>query len=300
MTVAMNEGILSGSALILIPQFKLSTLLTALTRYKPAYFPGIPQMYTTLLNHLRNKDYDLTFLRYCACGGAPLPIKIFEEFTEVTGVELVEGYGLTEASPVTHCNPLEREKRRKGSIGIPFSDTEAKIVDLEFGEKDLQPNEVGELVIRGPQVMQGYWNRPEETKNSRRNGWLFTGDVAKMDDDGYFYILDRKKDVMVVSGFRVLPSEVEEVLHDHAAIKEAAVIGITDPRKCAIDVKAFIVLNKEYEGKVKKSDIVRFCEKTLSPHKIPGLIEFREELPKTPMGEVLRKVLREETKRIVL
>ncbi len=294
MTVAMNEGILSGSTLILIPKFEHKTLLTAIDKYKPTHFPGIPAMYSTILNSPEIKSRDLASLHICVSGGAPISVEQIKEFTSKTKTDLVEGYGLTEASPVTHCNPPEKSKRRLGSIGIPYPDTDAKIVDLETGEIDLSPNEVGELVIRGPQVMKGYWNKPEETKNAFRNGWFLTGDIASMDEDGYFYIFCRKRDMMISSGFRILPKEVEEVLHAHPAIKEAAVIGILDPYQCATGLKAFIVPENGYEGKVDGDDIIRFCEKKLVTYKIPRFIEVRKELPKTAVGEIFRRNLREE------
>jgi long-chain acyl-CoA synthetase len=205
---------------------------------------------------------------------------------------LVEGYGLTEASPVTHVNPLDNpRKSRLGSIGIPISDTECKIVDVELGENALPPFEVGELVINGPQVMKGYWNMPNETCLVLRSGWLFTGDIAVMEADGYFRIIDRKKDMINVSGFKVYPREVEEILYEHPAIKEAAVVASPDPNSGEI-VKAFVVLNDTYRAKISPSDIVEFCRERLANYKAPRTVEFMESLPKSPLGKILRRDLR--------
>jgi long-chain acyl-CoA synthetase len=207
---------------------------------------------------------------------------------------LVEGYGLTESSPVSHVNPLDdRAKNRPGSIGIPVPDTESKIVDLDAGMKDLKPGEVGELVIKGPQVMQGYWNKPDETKITLRNGWLYTGDIAKMDEDGYFYIVDRKKDMIDVSGLKVWPREVEEVLYEHPAVSEATVLGVPDPRSGEA-VKAYVVLKPGNEGKVTDQDIIKFCKEKIANYKAPKSVEFRTTLPKTLVGKILRRTLREE------
>lgn len=293
MTVAMNEGILSGSTLILIPRLELEPLLKAIAKYDFVHFPGIPMMYTALLDHPKVRRHDFTSLHHCISGAAPLPTQVTKRFEELTGANLIQGYGLTEASPVTHCNPTDKEKRKPGSIGIPFPDTDAKIVDAETGEIELPPGEEGELVVRGPQVMKGYWNRPEETKRALRGGWLFTGDIAKMDEDGHFYIVDRKSDMIIASGHRMWPSEVEEVLHAHPSVKEAAVIGVADPYRCVTSVKAFVALREGYEGRVSKEDLMRFCDEKLPSYAVPSFIEFRNELPKTTVGRVFRRMLRE-------
>ena len=201
---------------------------------------------------------------------------------------------MTETSPVTHVNPLDDpQKNRPGTIGIPFPDTEAKIVDVETGEHDLSPGEAGELVIRAPQVMMGYWNKPDDNKVSLRGGWFHTGDIATMDTDGYFRIVDRKKDMIDVSGFKVWPREVEEILFEHPAVQEAAVVGIPDERSGEA-VKAYIVLKKENEGKVTAEEISKFCKEKIAAFKAPKSVEFRKELPKTAVGKVLRRELRTE------
>jgi len=251
-------------------------------------------MYIALLNYPDLQKYSIRTIRKCVSGAAPLPVEVQKRFNEITGGKLVEGYGLTETSPVTHCNPIaDGAVVKAGSIGVPLPDTDAKIVDAETGMKDLPMGEEGELAIRGPQVMKGYWNRPDETSSVFRNGWLLTGDIAKVDSDGYFYIVDRKKDLIDASGFKVWPKEVEEVLFAHPDIKEAAVIGVKDQYR-GETVKAFIVLkNKDKNPGVEA--IQAFCRSQIAPYKVPRLIEFREELPKTLVGKVLRRKLREES-----
>ena len=205
----------------------------------------------------------------------------------------MEGYGLTEAGPVTHVNPLDSpEKNHPGSIGIPISDTVCKIVDIENGERDLPPYEEGELVVKGPQVMLGYWRMTNETNLALKNGWLFTGDIAIMDNDGYFRIVDRKKDVINVSGFKVWPREVEEVLHEHPAIKEAAAVPTADIES-GERVKAIVVLNDDFKGRISASEIIAFCNDRLATYKIPRIVEFRELLPKTQVGKILRRELKQ-------
>ncbi len=295
MTCAMNASVLTGTTMLMIPDPRdPKGILSAIGKHKATVFCSVPTMYVALINRPDIKKYDLTSIRACLSGAAPLPVEVQKKFEQLTGGRLVEGYGLTESSPVSHVNPLDdRAKNRPGSIGIPVPDTEAKIVDLETGKKDLQPNEVGELVIKGPQVMQGYWNKPDETKTTVRDGWLYTGDIAKMDEDGYFYIVDRKKDMIDVSGLKVWPREVEEVLYEHPAIAEASVIGVPDPRSGEA-VKAYVVLKPGHEGKVADQDIIKFCKEKIASYKAPRSVEFRTTLPKTLVGKVLRRTLREE------
>jgi long-chain acyl-CoA synthetase len=213
-------------------------------------------------------------------------------FEAITRGRLVEGYGLTEASPVTHCNPADRpDKVRAGSIGIPLPDTDAKIVDIETGKKDLVADEIGELVVRGPQVMAGYWNQAEETEHALRQGWLHTGDIAKMDGDGYFYIVDRKKDMINVSGLKVWPREVEEVLYEHPAVKEAAVVGVADPYR-GESVKAYVVVREGFTDQITAQAIIQFCEGKIAAFKVPNQVELTAELPKTGVGKVLKRELK--------
>lgn len=295
MTTAMNAPVLTGTTMLMIPDPRdQKGILNAISRHKATAFCSVPTMYVALINRPDINKYDLTTLRACISGAAPLPVEVQKKFEQITGGRLVEGYGLTETSPVTHVNPLDDPKKnRPGSIGIPVSDTEAKIVDLETGTKDLKTGEVGELVIKGPQVMQGYWNQPDETKMTLRNGWLYSGDIAKMDEDGYFYIVDRKKDMIDVSGLKVWPREVEEVLYEHRAVKEAAVLGVRDPYR-GETVKAYVILKPGYEGKVTQEEIIKFCKDKIASYKAPRLVEFRTSLPMTLVGKILRRKLREE------
>ena len=290
MTVTMNEAIYLAATIILLPRFQVDDCLEAINQYQPTRFPGVPTMYIGIINHPRVKEYNISSIKVCSSGSAPLPVEALKKFEELTGGKISEGYGLTEASPVTHANPFSG-KRKVGSIGLPRPDTDAKVVDLETGEKDLPPGEEGELCIRGPQVMRGYWNRPEETARSLRNGWLYTGDIARMDEEGYFYIVDRKKDMIICGGFNVYPREVEEALYLHPKILEAAVLGVPDPYR-GETVKAFVVLKPGQ--KATGEEIIEFCRQNLARFKVPTQVEFRKELPKSHVGKVLRKVLREE------
>lgn len=289
MTTVMNLAMLLAAEVILIPRFDASQILKTINRLRPTLFPGAPTMYAALLNHPELEKYDVRSIEACLSGAAALPLEVQEKFEQVTGGRLVEGYGLTETSPVTHANPIWGH-RKNGSIGIPVPDTEARVVDPETGE-ELPLGEIGELAVRGPQVMKGYWNMPEETANVLQDGWLRTGDMAKMDEEGYFYIVDRKKDVIVASGFNIYPREVEEVLYEHEAVLECAVAGVPDDYR-GETVKAYIVLKS---GKnVSADELEQFCRERLAAFKVPRLFEFRDELPKTLVGKVLRRVLVEE------
>ncbi|MEW9670781.1 AMP-binding protein [Ammoniphilus sp. 3BR4] len=291
MTIGMNFSILLAGCLVMIPRFDIPLLLKAIHKQKPTIFPGAPTMYIGLLNHPGLERYNISSIDACLSGSAALPLEVQEKFESITGGRLVEGYGLTECSPVTHANPVW-DRRKTGSIGVPWPDTEARILDLQT-EEPLPPGEIGELAVKGPQVMKGYWNRPEETQAVMRDGWLLTGDVAYMDEEGYFYIVDRKKDMINASGFNVYPREVEEVLFEHKAVMEAAVVGIPDPYR-GETVKAYIVLKEGAEAT--REELDAFCRKRLSAYKVPKDYEFRKELPKTIVGKVLRRALAEEEK----
>jgi len=290
MTSAMNFSVTTGSRLAPLPRFQLEMLLEAIDRYRPKVFPGVPTLYTAIINAPDIARHDLRSIQACISGAAPLPLEVQSRFEALTGGRLVEGYGLTEASPVTHANPI-LGTRKAGSIGIPFPDTDARIVDLETGTRTLAPGEVGELVIAGPQVMQGYWNRPDETALVLRNGWLFTGDMAKMDDDGFFYIVDRKKEMIITGGLNVFPREVEEALYAHPAVLEATAIGVPDQYRGEV-VKAYVV--RKPGATVSADEIIEHCKKLLAPFKVPKVVEFRESLPKSMVGKILRRVLLEE------
>ena len=290
MTSVMNLAVANGLATVLIPRFQIDTLLQAIAKYRPQLLPGVPTIYTAIASHPQVTRYDLRSIRACVSGAAPLPREVQTRFETLTGGRLVEGYGLTEASPVTHANPLEGT-RKTGSIGIPFPDTDARIVD-DTGAQALPPGEVGELTVRGPQVMQGYWHQPEETAQALRGGWLFTGDMAKMDEDGFFYIVERKKDLIITGGLKVYPREVDEILYTHPAVLEAAVVGIPDPYKGEV-VKAVVVLRDGQHATA--DDLIAHCKRQLAPHKIPRTVEFRRELPKSMVGKILRRALVEST-----
>ena len=292
MTTSMNAPIYAASTMILVPRFEPTQLLETIDRYKPTVFCGVPTMYTALVNHPETQRHNLRSIRVCISGAAPLPGEIQRKFEQVTGGRLVEGYGLTETSPVTHVNPLDDPKKNRiGSIGIPIFDTEAKIVDLETGGKELTLGEVGELVIRGPQVMLGYWKKPDETENSVKNGWVYTGDIAKMDEYGYFYIIDRKKDMINVSGLKVYPREVEEILYEHPKVKEACVVGVPDPYR-GERVKAFVVLKDTAPENAASDELINFCKQRIADYKAPSEIEFVSQMPKTAAGKIMRRAFR--------
>lgn len=293
LTTVMILSVMNGAKMVLIPKPEPETLLKAIESQQVTLFPGAPTMYIGLLNHPDLEKYDLSSIEYCISGSAPLPKEVQDKFEKATGGIIVEGYGLTESSPVTHANPLDREKRRIGSIGLPWPDTDAAVVSLENDEK-LPPGEIGEIIVKGPQVMMGYWNRPEETEMTLKNGWLYTGDIGYMDEDGYFYIVDRKKDMIIASGFNIYPREIEEVLYEHSAIKEVAVAGVPDPYR-GETVKAYIVLKEG--AKVTEEELDRFCRERLAAYKVPRIYEFRDELPKTTVGKILRRQLVEEEKK---
>lgn len=289
MTVAMNLAIALASAMILLPRFQIDEVLKSINKYQPTMFPGAPTIYVAFNSHPHIRRYEVGSIKECISGSAPLPVEVKRRFEELTGGRLVEGYGLSEASPVTHSNPLDG-RDIPGSIGLPFPDTEAKIVDPATGEA-LGVGQVGELLVRGPQVMKGYWNNPEETAQTLKDGWLHTGDIAKMDEQGYFYIVDREKDMIIASGYNVYPREVEEIIYQHPQVAEAAVIGVPDPYR-GETVKAFIVPRAGEE--LDEEEIIGFCRERLAAYKVPRLIEFRDSLPKSAVGKVLKRELRDE------
>jgi long-chain acyl-CoA synthetase len=297
MTTAMNSPIYTRSTMILVPDARdIPAVLRTIEKYKPTVFCGVPTLYNAIINQPDIQKHNLRSVRLCISGASALPVEVQRKFEALTGGRLVEGYGLTETSPVTHCNPLDDPgKNRIGSIGIPWPDTEAKVVDMETGTRDLATGEAGELVVRGPQVMMGYWEKPDENKIALRGGWFYTGDIATMDPDGYFRIVDRKKDMIDVSGYKVWPREVEERLYEHPAIKEAAVVGIPDPRSGEA-LTAFVVLKDGYEGKVRAEEITSFCKEKMASYKAPKLVEFKSDLPKTAAGKVLRRELKEQAR----
>ena len=293
-TLAMNFSMTKAAKLVLIPRFEIDMVLKALSKEKPSLFPGVPRMYIALNEDPRTPTHDLKSLKACISGAAPLPMAVAKRFEAITdGAKVVEGYGLTECSPVTHANPLMGE-RREGSIGMPLPDTDVKLTDLDEPDRIVPQGERGEMCIKGPQVMLGYWHRPDESAMVIRDGWLHTGDVAVMSPDGYFTIVDRIKDMIIVSGFNVYPTEVEAVLYHHPKILKCAVAGVPDATT-GERVKAYIVL-REGESATAE-EITAWCrdpEQGLTGYRVPKDIEFRDSLPETLIGKVLRRALQDE------
>jgi long-chain acyl-CoA synthetase len=293
MTTVLILSVMDGHKMILLPKFDAETTLKTIHKQKPTLFPGAPTIYIGLLNHPKLKEYDLSSIDSCISGSAPLPVEVQQNFESITGGKLVEGYGLTESSPVTHANFLWDRPRIKGSIGVPWPDTDAAIFSMETGEPQ-PPGEIGELAVKGPQVMKGYWNKPEDTAQTLRDGWLLTGDLGYMDEDGYFYVVDRKKDMIIAGGFNIYPREIEEVLYEHPEVQEVVVAGIPDPYR-GETVKAYVVL---HEGsQLTEEELNKFARKHLAAYKVPRIYEFRNELPKTAVGKILRRALVEEEKK---
>lgn len=290
MTSCMNLSILIGAKIILLPRFDLDEVLNTIKTEQPTKFPGVPTMYSALVNHPEAKNYGIDSIRICISGSAPMPIETMKEFERKTGAKILEGFGLSEASPVTHANPVFAE-RKTGSVGIGLPSTEYQVVDLATGESEVPTGELGELIIRGPQVMKGYWNMQEETEHALRNGWLYTGDIAKVDEDGYLYIVDRKKDMIIASGYNVYPRDIEEVLYEHPAVQEAVVIGIPDAYR-GETIKAIVV--KKADHSVTEQEVIGWMKERIATYKVPAIVEFREALPKTQVGKILRRELREE------
>jgi long-chain acyl-CoA synthetase len=294
MTAAMNAPLYAGGSIVLLPRFEVEAVLETIQKERITSFCGVPTMYIAVIHHPEVKKFSLRTVRGCISGGAALPSAVIKAFGELTGGTLVEGYGLSEASPVTHCNPMgEGASLKEGSIGVPIPFTDAEVVDMDDPSKRLGVGEAGELAVKGPQVMLGYWNNKPETDNVlTRDGWLLTGDIARMDGDGYFYIVDRKKDMIDVSGLKVYPREVEELLFTHPGVKEAAVVGMPDDYRGEA-VSAYVVLKPESRGKVTEAEIIQFCRTNLANYKAPRKVTFVDELPKTLIGKVLRRRLRE-------
>ncbi|MCM3121576.1 MULTISPECIES: long-chain fatty acid--CoA ligase [unclassified Mesobacillus] len=290
MTACMNLSIYTGAEIILLPRFDLEEVLNTIKNEQPTMFPGVPTMYVAITNHPKAEEYGIGSIELCNSGSAPMPVELLREFERKTGSKILEGYGLSEASPTTHCNPSFAE-RKPGSVGIGMPSTEYKVVDLASGTEEVPVGELGEVIIKGPQIMKGYWNMPEETATTLRNGWLYTGDIARVDEDGYLYIVDRKKDMIIASGYNIYPRDIEEVLYEHPAVQEAVVIGIPDEYRGEA-VKAVIVLKEGKEAD--EAGIKEFCRKNMAAYKVPNVVEFRDQLPKTSVGKILRRALREE------
>jgi long-chain acyl-CoA synthetase len=284
----VNSPIYIGARVITLPRFDAEELLMTIERERVTVLYGAASMFTMLASSPVIRKYDLSSLKYVKAGAMPIPPEIKERWEQLTGVKMNLGYGLSEASPETHNSPLLRVK--PGTIGIPIMDTDARIVDEETGEIELPPGQMGELVVRGPQVMKGYLNRPEEDREALRHGWLYTGDLALMDEEGYFRIVDRKKETIKYKGYTIAPAEVEAILYEHPAVKECAVVGKPDPLAGEVP-KAYVVLNEGFT--VDEEELIKFCAERVAPYKRIREVGFIEEIPKTPVGKVLRRVLRD-------
>ena len=292
MNVCINLSVLMANEIILLPRFEIQEVLNTIKNEKPTLFPGVPTMYIAIINHPESEKYGIDAIKLCNSGSAPMPVDLIRQFENKTGATILEGYGLSEASPTTHCNPAFAE-RKPGTVGIPYPSTDSKIVDLANGIDEVPVGKIGELILKGPQVMKGYWNLPEETAHTIRDGWLYTGDIASVDEDGYVSIVDRKKDMIIASGYNVYPREIEEVIYEHPCVQEAVVIGVPDTYR-GETVKAVIVLK---EGKkVTEVEMKEYCKNNLATYKVPRMIEFRKELPKTNVGKIVRRAIRETEK----
>lgn len=285
LTVALNAPLMNGATIIIDPKFSPQEIFRLAKKYEPTVFAGVPTMYNFLLQYAESYGGDLSSLRLCISGGSSLPVALLKSFEKKFNVAISEGYGLSEASPVTCFNPLDRP-RKPGSIGQSIVNVENKVVN-ELGE-EVPVGEVGELIVRGPNVMKGYYKMPEETQATIKDGWLYTGDLARMDEDGYFYIVDRKKELIIVGGYNVYPREVEEVLYEHEDVVEAAVIGVPDPN-LGEAVKCYVVKKNEA---LTEDELLQYCSQHLAKYKIPSSIEFIEELPKNTTGKILRRALK--------
>jgi long-chain acyl-CoA synthetase len=294
-TVGMMSGIWAGALQILIPRYDVEAVLAAIRDYRPTFVPAVPTVFVSLLGHPRVKEFGLEKVRTFNSGGAPCPLEVIERFERTIGRPLYEGYGLSETSPVTHTTP-QLAVRKPGTVGIPVPDTDMKVVDLDTGTRELPVGEAGELCISGPQVMKGYWCQREETERVLRPDssgrlWLHTGDIARVDEDGFATIVQRKKDLIIVDGFNVYPSEIETVLYSHPAVRLAAVIGAPDSYHGEI-VKACLVLRDG--ASATPAELTAHCESQLAPYKVPRQIELRNDLPMSAVGKILYRVLRDE------
>jgi len=290
-STAMNFSIYMGWGDILVPKPQPEPLLEAISKFKPTFAPLVPTMYIGMLAHPKFMKTDVSSIKGCFSGSAPLPVEVIKEFQDKTGSLIVEGFGMTESTPVTHINPFIEGKTKVGSVGVPIPDTQCRIVDVEDGKTDMPVGERGELIIKGPQVMKGYKNLPDETNETLMDGWLHTGDIAIMDEDGYFYIVDRKKDMILSGGYNVYPRDIDEVLYEHPKVEEACSIGIPHPTRGEA-VKSFIVLKEGETATVE--DFMEYCKEKLAAYKLPVEYEFRAELPKTAVGKILRTELRKQ------
>jgi len=289
MTAVMNLSMWNGWNIVLIPRPEPQALLEAIHTYKPTFLPAVPTMYVGMLNHPEFKKFNLSSLKGCFSGAAPLPVETIRAFEAASGAQICEGYGLSETSPVATINPFGG-KTKVGSIGLPVPDTEMKIVDLDKGTKEMPVGEPGEVLIKGPQVTHGYYKKPEETKAAIKDGWLYTGDIGIMDEEGYFFIVDRKKDMIIAGGYNIYPRDIDEVLFEHPKVAEACAIGVPDTYR-GETVKAFVVLKAG--EKATEKEMIDYCKTKLAPYKVPKMVEFIDALPKSAVGKILRRELKD-------
>ena len=285
----MNHSLFAGFSQILVPRPEPKTVLDMTLKYRPTFFGCVPTIYVGLLNLPEFRKADLSFITSCLSGAAPLAMETIREFEKVVGAVIVEVYGMTEASTLCHANP-SGGTTKAGSVGIPIPSTDCRIVDLEVGQRDMPQGEPGEIIIKGPQVMQGYYNKPQETAKALQDGWFYTGDIGYMDEDGYLFIVDRKKDMIIAGGYNIYPREIDEVLFEHPKIQEACAVGVPDPYR-GETVKAFVVLNPGQS--LTEEDLNAYCREKLAAYKVPRSYEFVEELPKSAIGKILRRELRD-------
>jgi len=289
-TDIMNNAIYRGWSIILVPRPTPETIIDLTLKYKPTLFGGVPTMFVGLLNHPKFTSAKLDFIKGCLSGAAPLALETISAWEKATGSTIVELYGLSETTALATFNPW-RGKTKIGSVGVPIPETDCRIVDLEKGATELKQGEAGEILIKGPQVTKGYFKNPDATAEAIKDGWLYTGDIGYLDEEGYLFIVDRKKDVIIAAGYNIYPREVDEVLYQHPKVQAACVIGIPDTNR-GETVKAFIVLR---QGKMAtEEEIIAFCKEKLAAYKVPKYVEFRSELPQTSVGKILRRKLRDE------
>ncbi len=288
LTTVMNYSIWMGGADVLIPRPEPVAILEAVQKHKVTFFPAVPTMYVGLLNHPDFKKYNISSIQGCFSGAAPLPVEVIKSFEEKAGAQICEGYGLSETSPVATINPWGG-KTKAGSIGLPVADTELKIVDLDDWKKEMPAGQPGEILIKGPQVTSGYYKMPDETEKAVKDGWLLTGDIGQIDEDGYFFIVDRKKDMIIAGGYNIYPRDIDEVLFEHPKVLEACAIGVPDSYR-GETVKAYVVLKPGEQ--MKAEEVIEYCKTKLAKYKVPTQVEFIDTLPKSNVGKILRKELR--------
>jgi len=288
-TAIMNQSIFRGLTVPLIPRPEPKTVLEAVRKYKPDWFPCVPTIYVGIMSHPDFAKTNFSSVKGCVSGAAPLALETIKEWEAKVGATIIEVYGLSETSPLSHANPW-RGTTKVGSVGVPVCDTDCRIVDIETGEKEMGVGESGEILLTGPQLMQGYYKRPEETENAIKGGWFYTGDIGYMDDEGYLYIVDRKKDMIIASGYNIYPRDIDEVLYEHPKIMEACAVGIPDSYR-GETVKAFIT---PMPGEtLTEEEVMTYCKEKLAAYKVPKIIEFMDELPKSTIGKVLRRKLKD-------